>query len=177
MSTSIELAVAPQRDAEATGHWQELMAAWTGSGGPLPAAGVAIGEVVAVAREGSTPLVRLAGARGTAVLRARSVVDLQRQHVGRSVILAFEGSDPARPVVLGLLHGQPGWPLAQAPGQVEVDADGGRMFVSASRELVLRCGRASITLSASGHIVLDGVEILSRASGAHQIQGGTVDIN
>jgi len=177
MSISIELAVPAERDEEAVDSWQELVPAWSASGSRLAAAGVVIGEVIAVAREGCIPLVRLRGARRTAVLRARSVVDLHRQHVGRDVVLAFEEGDPARPVVLGVLHGQPGWPLADAPGQVEVDADGERMFVSAGRELVLRCGRASITLSASGAIVLDGAEILSRASGVHQIQGGTVDIN
>ena len=43
---------------------------------------------------------------------------------------------------------------AQAAGQLEVDADGERLVVSAKHALVLRCGKASVTLSADGKIVL-----------------------
>jgi hypothetical protein len=179
MSTSTELPALPlgsAEDAAGAERWQELMATWT-QPCPSASAAVVVGELVAVAREGHVPLVRLRHAGGTAVLRARSAVDLQRQHVGRGVVVAFEAGDPAYPIVLGVLNWQAGWPLADPPGQVKVDADGERMIVAARQELVLRCGLASITLAASGAITLHGTQILSCASGAHQIQGGTVEIN
>ena len=139
--------------------------------------GVQIGELVALA-DGSTPLVRYASQPSSVALRARSVVDLHGAHIGRSVVLAFENADPARPLVIGVLTDDaPAWPNASVAGQVEVDADGRRVVVTAQHELVLKCGRASITLSKSGRIVIAGEEVSTRAIGLNRVLGGSVQIN
>jgi hypothetical protein len=44
-------------------------------------------------------------------------------------------------------------------------------------EIVLQCGRASITLHRDGKIVLRGKDILTVASGVQRIKGGKVQIN
>ncbi|MEZ2297754.1 DUF6484 domain-containing protein [Variovorax sp. RCC_210] len=145
--------------------------------GPWQAA--VIGELVAIADEGSTPLVVFAGQPGTAALRARSVIDLHGAHIGRAVVLMFERADPARPIVMGVLRDARGWPRPEvpAPAQVEVDADGERLLVSARTQMVLRCGKASITLTRAGKVLIQGSYVLSRSTGVNRLKGGAVQIN
>ena len=112
--------------------------------------GVVVGELLALTDEGGTALVRLPSLAGGGAVRARSTVDLHGAHIGKSLVLMFENGDAARPIVMGVLCGEPGWPLDDKPGQVEVLADGERLVVSAKEQLVLRCGKASITLTKAG---------------------------
>jgi hypothetical protein len=139
-------------------------------------AGVVIGELLAL-EEGAIALVRYAGQPGTCALRAASTVDLHGAHIGASVVLAFERADPLRPVVLGIVRGSAAWPLAEPPGQVQVDADGQRLVVNAREQLVLRCGKASITLTKAGKVLIEGSYLLSRSSGVNRIKGGSVQLN
>lgn len=146
---------------------------------PLPHAvpGVVVGTLLALTDDGQTPLVSFAGQPGHAALPARSTVDLHGPHIGQAVVLMFEQGDVHRPIVMGVLRGQPGWPLAQQPATVDVDADGARMVVSAKEQLVLRCGKASITLTKSGKVLIDGSYVVSRSSGVNRVKGGSVQLN
>jgi hypothetical protein len=139
--------------------------------------GVLLGELLALGAEGQAPLVRYPGQRGTQALAARSTVDLHGLHIGQPVVLMFEQGDPSRPVVLGVLRGQVGWPLDEKPAQVDVDADGQRMIVSAKEQLVLRCGKASISLTKTGKVLIEGSYVVSRSSGVNRVQGGSVQLN
>jgi len=147
------------------------------------AAGVALwpaavtGELVAIGEDGCTPLVVYPGQPGTAAVAARTAVDLHAPHIGQPVVLVFEGGDPQRPIVLGVLRPTQGWPLAPQPAQVEVDADGQRMVVSAAQQLVLRCGKASITLTRAGKVLVQGSYLSSRSTGVVRIKGGSVQLN
>lgn len=147
---------------------------------PSPAAsagaGVVIGELLAL-QEGPVALVRYTGQPGTQALRATSTVDLHGAHIGAAVVLAFEQADPARPVVLGVVQGTTPWPLPEAPAQVQVDADGQRLVVQAREQLVLRCGKASITLTKAGKVLVEGTYVSSRSSGVNRIKGGSVQLN
>jgi hypothetical protein len=93
------------------------------------------------------------------------------------VALMFEGGDADRPIVVGIVRGQTAWPLDARPAQVEVDADGERLIVSAKEQLVLRCGKASITLTKAGKVLIEGSYLLSRSSGVNRIKGGSVQLN
>lgn len=138
---------------------------------------VATGELVAITDEGCTPLVVFPGQPGTAAVRARSVVDLHGVHIGRQVVLMFEAADPARPVVMGVLRSGDGSPLPAMPSQVDVEADGSRIAVSAKEQLVLRCGKASITLTKAGKVLIQGSYVSSRSTGVNRIKGGSVQLN
>lgn len=141
---------------------------------PLPE--VVVGELIAITDDGYTPLVLYPGQLGTAALRARSVLDLHGAHIGKQVVLSFEGGDATRPIVMGVLR-QPGDRPLEAPGQVQVDADGERMVVSAKQELVLQCGKASITLTKAGKVLIQGSYVSSRSTGVNRIKGGSVQLN
>jgi hypothetical protein len=141
------------------------------------AGGVVVGELVGFRDEGRTPLVLYTGQPSSAAVAARSVVDLDGAQIGRRVVLMFEGADAARPIVMGVLRAGEGAPLAEQPGQVEVDADGERLIVSAKEQLVLRCGKASITLTKAGKVLIQGSYVLSRSSGVNRVKGGSVQLN
>lgn len=141
---------------------------------PLPE--VVVGELVAITDDGQTPLVLYPGQAGTAALRARTLVDLHGAHIGRQLVLSFEGGDASRPIVMGVLREAGDSPL-EAAGQVRMSVDGERMVVSAKQELVLQCGKASITLTKAGKVLIQGSYISSRSTGVNRLKGGSVQLN
>ncbi|MDO9235239.1 MAG: DUF6484 domain-containing protein [Aquabacterium sp.] len=147
---------------------------------PLPQSpvhGVVVGKLLALTDNGQTALVSFVGQPGHAALRARSVVDLHAPHMGQDVVLMFDQGDVSRPIVMGVVRGQTGWPLQDQPATVEVDADGERMIVSAKEQLVLRCGKASLTLRSDGRIELKGDSVLTQAAGVNRVRGGSIQLN
>jgi hypothetical protein len=157
----------------------------------LVARGVRIGRIAALSETG--PLVDFDGNPTNEPLPARSSVRITPADVDRSAILAFEESSLCRPVIIGLVEesslvtdklppaaGNPQDPKAAVngdhPGFV-VEADGRRLVVSAEQELVLRCGKSSVTLTKAGKILIRGSYLLSRSSGVNRIKGGSVQIN
>jgi len=145
--------------------------------GGQPFAGVVTGQLVALANEGRTPLVLFPGQPTWAAVAARSIVDLHGAHVGQQVVLVFEGADPAKPIVMGVLRDDASCQVDDRPGQVDVSPDGQRLIVTAKEQLVLRCGKASITLTKAGNVLIEGKYISSRASGVNRIKGGSVQLN
>jgi len=142
-----------------------------------PIIGIRVGELIAITANGAVPLVLYPGQPGTAALASRSVIDLHGAHIGCQVVLMFEAGDPTKPIIMGVLREGQGWPLADPPGQVEVDADGERLMVSAKEQVVLSCGKASITLTRAGKVLIQGSYVLSRSSGVNRIKGGSVQLN
>lgn len=137
---------------------------------------VIIGELLAITDNGKSPLIIYPGQSGTAALRARTVLDLHGVHIGQSVVLQFEGGDPSLPIVMGVLRETDNQPL-EAPGHVQLDADGARMVVSAKDQMVLQCGKASITLTKAGKVLIQGSYVSSRSTGVNRIKGGSVQLN
>ena len=155
---------------------REQFEAWA-AGALVPGLGVQVSELVALADEGRTPMVADPSQPEGAVLRARTVIDLHAAHIGQQVLLAFEGSDATRPIVLGVLRGQAGWLQAEKPEQVQVDADGERLIVNAKQQLVLRCGKASITLTRAGKVIIRGAYVTSVSEGVNRVSGASVQLN
>jgi Domain of unknown function (DUF6484) len=151
----------------------DVPASQANTGVALP--GVLIGELLALADQGNTALVRWPGHSTTE--RAKTTVDLQGMHIGHSVVLVFANEDPTQPIVMGVLRGAAGWPMAHQPAQIDVDADGQRLVVNAKEQLVLRCGKASITLTKAGKVLVEGSYVLSRSTGVNRIKGGSVQLN
>lgn len=53
----------------------------------------------------------------------------------------------------------------------------GRLELAAEREVVIRSGAASLTLTSAGKAILAGEYVLSRSRGVNKIKGGSVQIN
>jgi hypothetical protein len=139
--------------------------------------GVRVGTLVGLTDDGCTPLVIYPGQVGCAAVTARATLDLHGAHVGRSVVLMFEDGDPRLPIIIGCLAQQEGAAMEARSAQVEVDTDGERLLVTAKDQLVLRCGKATITLTKAGKVLIQGTYVSSRSSGVNRIKGGSVQLN
>jgi len=107
---------------------------------------------------------------------AMNATMLTRADIGKTVILSFEDGDPLAPVILGVV--QPVTVIEAGPNpKADAVVDGERVVIGASREIVLRCGDASLTLTRDGRVMLRGRYVLSRATDVHRIKGGSVQIN
>ena len=145
----------------------QRLAAWSAT--------AVVGELVAITDDGRTPLVCFSDQPGTAALRARSTVDLHAAHVGAAVLLLFEAGDARRPIVTGVLRGERHEEVANAP--VVIETDGERLVVAAKQQLVLRCGKACITLTSAGKVLIEGSYVSSRSTGVNRLKGGSVQLN
>ena len=133
--------------------------------------GVVTGSVVGIL-PGGEPLVDFPG-NPAAPVAARTTVPIDARAMSREIVLVFEAGDPSKPVILGILRDS----KRPAPENVEITADGRRLTLAADREIVLRCGKASLTLTREGKVILQGTYVSSRSSGVNRIKGGTVEIN
>jgi len=117
------------------------------------------------------------------IISARSVVPLRRAQIGATVVVLCEDGEVRKPIVLGIVQERPVAPEvgpAQeelTPGLVSVQADDDALVLSAERQIVLKCGAASITLTRAGKVLIQGAYVLSRSSGYNKIKGAAVDIN
>jgi hypothetical protein len=140
-------------------------------------AGIVVGELLALTGDGRTPLIIYPGQSGPSPIPARSVVDLHAPHIGKQVVLMFEAADPARPIIMGILRDGHSSSVHPSAGKVEVENDGERLIVTAKTQLVLRCGKASITLTNAGKVLIEGAYVSSRSTGVNRINGGSVQLN
>jgi hypothetical protein len=125
------------------------------------------------------PLVSGAPGLPHEILAARSTVPMRGSDIGATVVLLFEAGDVRQPIIVGVIQDHRRVPAdqEQAPQPVSVQADEERFVVSAEREITLRCGEASITLTRAGKVIIEGAYIVSRSSGYNKIKGAAVDIN
>lgn len=139
---------------------------------------VVIGIIVGV-REGAAPNVSFPGCPTEAGVAARTTVGFTPADIGHQVALLFESGDLGKPLIIGKILS-----LApkidepkEVPVTVETTLDGETLTLSADREIVLRCGKASITLTKAGKIIVRGAYLLNRSSGVNKIKGASVQIN
>jgi uncharacterized protein DUF6484 len=107
---------------------------------------------------------------------ARSTVALVPEHVGREVLLTWVEGE-AEPIITGVIRLPVDAEREAAPRRLEAEVDAERIVLTGKREVVLRCGAASILLAADGSVVIKGARLLTSASGVHRIRGGAVQIN
>lgn len=142
--------------------------------------GILIGRLCGIGPQGE-PLVEHPFCAQTDGVPARAMASFGEADVGREVALLFEGGDPQKPVIMGMMFEAGGAQERRAPvftrTKSQATVDGERLVFTADREIVLQCGEASITLTRAGKILLKGSYLLARSSGVNRIQGGSVQIN
>jgi hypothetical protein len=168
----------------------------TASSGEAAMEGVRVGRVIRIDDSGR-PLVDFSGnRRGPLVARFTGSLDLallrEAAASSKEVLLAFEENNPARPVIIDTLFSlldEVDLPEQAASEETEetelepeeevtdVTVDGKKVTFHAEEEIVLRCGKASITLTKAGKVIIRGAYLLNRSSGVNRIKGGSVQIN
>lgn len=118
-------------------------------------------------------------------VRARVLAHLGRLELDRALVdavpllITHEDGDRTLPIILGLV-------ALTAPAPIEnedskalsaVTRDGGVVTITGDERIVLRCGEASITLTSSGGVIIDGAYVASISSGVNKIRGGQIRIN
>lgn len=127
-----------------------------------PPPDVVLGTLVAVA-DGGAPLVDFAGNPAGQPVQALATARYTETAVGSSVALMFVEGDKTRPLAIGV---------------VQHDAAcSERLTLTAAREIVLQCGRASIVLTRAGKVLVRGAYVALRSSGMNRITGASVQIN
>jgi hypothetical protein len=151
--------------------------AWTGTSSRAPSSfsGALVGNLLGF-DEASRPLVQFPGLPFTDSCWARSTILLEPSDIGSEVVLVFDQNDSTRPVVIGRVQSHPR-AIPGAQRSVQVDVDGETVTISAKEKLVLRCGKASITLTKAGKVILSGAYVSSSATGVNRIRGGSVHLN
>jgi len=119
-------------------------------------------------------------------IELRRAIAAQRQVV---VAVARAGArasarPPVRPpVIIGLVEDRIAArgkeAVGAADGAPELDArvDGRRVRLVAEEEIVLECGKASITLRRNGRVVVRGTHVQTDSDGANLVRGAQVRIN
>ncbi|MEM7257888.1 MAG: DUF6484 domain-containing protein [Pseudomonadota bacterium] len=157
--------------------------------------GVVIGVIISYTSAG-VPLVAFSANPSDAPLEARATIALGPADIGRDVALLFEEGNVKKPLIIGLMHSpkEHAVPVSEdteqqqqtdiADGlwtpddrQTQVIIDGEAVRLTAKREMILKCGKASITLTSAGKVIIRGKYISTRSSGVNRIKGGSVQIN
>lgn len=99
---------------------------------------------------------------GNLLLTARSTTPLSTRLLGQEVVVIYEDNDPLCPIIMGVILAQP---------RAETTT------IEATKEVVIRCGESSLTLTSGGKVMLRGSYVLSRSTGVNRILGGSVQIN
>ena len=157
---------------------------------------VIIGTLTGLDHQGKA-LVDFPGNVKQKAIKAISTACISLQHSGRQVALLFEDNNLEKPIIVGLIHN----PLQDILDNFELGntdslnidnntetekrentvddmlLDGERMVFEAKKEIVLKCGESSITLTKAGKILIKGKYLLNRSSGVNRIVGGSVQIN
>lgn len=132
--------------------------------------------------EDGAPLVDFPNNPFASSIVARAAVKVGKSQIGLSAVLLFEQGDPSKPIVMNLLvepvTDMPRIVTAESQTQhIQMSIDGRRLTLSAQKEIVLQCGKASITLTSAGKVIIRGTYVVSRSSGVNKIKGGSVQIN
>ena len=132
--------------------------------------GVVIGMLLGF--QNDAPLVVFPGNPKDHAVVARSLARLSADDIGAEVALLFEDGARDRPLVIGKIIAP-----ARQRAQAVVIQDGEQVKLTARERIELRVGKASIILEKDGHITIRGSYVVSHASAANRIRGGSVNLN
>jgi len=149
--------------------------------------GVRVGKIITIDESGRAFVDFSGNTQGPISARFTNSTKLeilrQAASAGKEVLLVFENNDPELPIIIDILYSlvdeitESSTIALETEKPKDVLIDGKQVIFDAKEEIVLRCGKASITLNRSGKIVIKGTHLLSRSSGMNKIKGGAVHIN
>lgn len=152
-----------------------------------PVEGMRIGRVVRINESGLVLVDFTGNSSGPIVARTTSTSNAKLcstgNPTGRDVLLTFDNNDPRHPIIVDTMYSlieeiaAPATTTVESEKPLDATIDGRRISFDAENEIVLRCGKASITLTKAGKVLIKGDYILSHSSGENRIRGGSISIN
>jgi len=152
--------------------------------------GVLIGTVANVVHNNGIKniFVDFPGNPSSSPIIAKTVLDIQASHQRQEVTLMFDGGDLDSPIIMGVIQKHESSTKESiasnnlhsgeiADGNIDVELDGETLTFKAKDQIKLECGKASITLTKSGKIILRGEYVMSRSTGVNSIKGGSIQLN
>jgi hypothetical protein len=147
--------------------------------------GIVVGTIVKISKK-NIPMVDFECNTVGRPLTALSTVPVLSGDLGREVALGFVSGNRQVPMILGYMF------KSESPSgheedendsgaskkeAVVVEKDGETVTISAEKQIVLKCGESSITLTRAGKVLINGKYVSSRSAGVNRIKGGSVQIN
>lgn len=163
-----QVVVKPRTDSAKLENVAALSADERKSKARLPS--LIVGRIAAL-QESGMPLVDFPGNTSGKLVPAQSLVSLTSKDAGREIALMFENGDLVMPIIVGLFQ------TPSATPQREIKLDDETLVLSAKKEVVIQCGKSSITLTSAGKVLIQGEHLLSRSSGVNKIRGGSIQLN
>lgn len=146
-----------------------------------------MGSIDAIHEDGSV-FVSLPGSNESIKVRTAmqfsEIPDDLSQLVGRDVLLNVTGRNRADVILVGLVRDTL-WPegskavptdLAEKE-KISIKSDGRTVTIGGEREIVMTCGKSTISLKRDGTILIKGMKVTTRAAGSNRIKGASVNIN
>jgi hypothetical protein len=153
--------------------------------------GLLIGKITALNDQGN-PMIAYDEQTKRSPVEALTTVPLTSASIGQEVAISFAQNRGGTPIVMGVIRRMLDDVLnlntsMNAPETAEVPdtqsikpeilVDGNKLALSAAEEITLRCGKASITLTKAGKILIKGEHMLNRTSGAYKVKSGSIQLN
>jgi len=149
--------------------------------------GARIGNIVEITDEGKIRVDFPGNTFGPAYARFAGSISEKLKSSGNTpdekVLIIFENEDPELPIIVDVIRETIGKAGGKDAIALEVDKpkdvfmDGKRVTLDAAEEIVLRCGKSSITLTKAGKVLIRGAYLLTRSTGVNRIKGTSVQIN
>ncbi|MCP4114955.1 MAG: hypothetical protein GY737_06025 [Desulfobacteraceae bacterium] len=144
--------------------------------------GVRVGQIIDINANGKVLVDYPGNTRGPVSARFTRSVDIDSLKLAEKnsvqILLVFENNNPELPIIIDILSS-----LIDEITTLETNkpddiiVDGRRMIFKAEKEIILRCGKGKIVISADGRVVIKGTSLVSCSSGRNKIKGGSVMIN
>ncbi|MDH5258920.1 MAG: hypothetical protein OEX07_12975 [Gammaproteobacteria bacterium] len=98
----------------------------------------------------------------------QATIEIRPEFNAKKVLVVFDNGNINKPVVTGVINSVSSKNIKDKKENIVFEAD---------KEIVLKCGKSSITLTRAGKVLIRGAYLLSRSSGANRIKGGSVHLN
>jgi len=148
-----------------------------------------IGIVIDISSTGS-PLIDYPGNSSNSPVPALATVDINQASIGRQVAILFANGDLTQPVVIGLirnmvdsfsdnekLDANSNNKEIQNLKSIDVKVDEENLVFSAKNQVTFKCGKASITLTKAGKVIISGEYVISKSTGVNSLKGGSIQLN
>lgn len=108
---------------------------------------------------------------------ARSTIEVSNSDIGKDVALMFENGDLKCPLIIGFIQKSGHTQNEKQRQEYSVSLDDEEIILSAKKNITLKCGKSSITLTSAGKILIKGTYLSNSSTGVNRIRGGSIQLN